>query len=141
MPTSILQSLSFAHPVLNGDIYFGNALPYAWHTLKWVFFWWQYCMFIYQTKGLVTLYAPLFFVWLFYEKNSWHLSHSLTSSLMQYYCKTITKDHTGPCTVHEKWNCMEIIDFHYSTKECSRLHFFILFGTLRVLLDNIWPDR
>ena len=36
---------------------------------------------------------------------------------------------------------MEIIDFHYSTKECSRLHFFILFGTLRVLLDNIWPDR
>ena len=61
MPT-ILQSLSFAHPVLNGDIYFGNALPYAWHTLKWVFFWWQYCMFIYQTKGLVTLYPPLFFV-------------------------------------------------------------------------------
>ena len=141
MPTSILQSLSFAHPVLNGDIYFGNALPYAWHTLKWVFFWWQYCMFIYQTKGLVTLYPPLFFVWLFYEKNNWHLSHSLTSSLMQHYCKTITKDHTGPCTVHEKWNCMEIIDFHYSTKECSRLHFFILFGTLRVLLDNIWPDR
>ena len=38
MPTSILQSLSFAHPVLNGDIYFGNALPYAWHTLKWVSF-------------------------------------------------------------------------------------------------------
>ena len=61
MPTSILQSLSFAHPVLNGDIYFGNALPYAWHTLKWVLSGGS-SMFIYQTKGLVTLYPPLFFV-------------------------------------------------------------------------------